>query len=227
MKFIEYPDRNALFDGLATQVSATLEAALEADAETAAATLAVPGGTTPAPFFERLRERPLRWQRVRVMLTDERRVALDDDRSNIRLVRETLLRGRAAAAQEVTMSAETQNHDAAAKEVAARVARALPLDICVLGMGADMHTASLFPGAARLSAALAPDAPPVLAIEAPGAPEPRLTLSATVLAGAGAVHLLITGAEKRAALDRALADGPVEEAPVRAVLPHATVHWAL
>ena len=92
-------------------------------------------------------------------------------------------------------------------------------------MGTDMHTASLFPGADRLAEALAPDAPALMALRAPGAGEPRVTLTARVLADAMACHILITGADKRAALDRAQGLAP-EEAPVRAVLANATVHWA-
>jgi 6-phosphogluconolactonase len=111
----------------------------------------------------------------------------------------------------------------------ALVAGALPIDVAVLGMGADMHTASLFPGAPELAAALDPEAPPVMAIHPPGEPEARITLTAPVLRGAGVIHVLITGPDKLAALRSALADGPVTDAPVRAVLGApcpVTVHHA-
>jgi 6-phosphogluconolactonase len=88
-----------------------------------------------------------------------------------------------------------------------------------------MHTASLFPGADRLAEALAPNAPVLMALRSEAAGEPRITLTARVLRDAMTIHLLITGAEKRAALERAQSLPP-EEAPVRAVLDHATVHWA-
>ncbi|MEM7615900.1 MAG: 6-phosphogluconolactonase, partial [Pseudomonadota bacterium] len=104
-----------------------------------------------------------------------------------------------------------------------------PLDCCVLGMGEDMHTASLFPGADRLTEALAPDAPPLLPMRAPGAPEPRLTLTAPVLRASRALHLLITGAAKQLTLEKALNDQPTSEAPVRTVLTAPTpitVHYA-
>jgi 6-phosphogluconolactonase len=88
-----------------------------------------------------------------------------------------------------------------------------------------MHTASLFPGADLLAEALAPDAPILLPMRAEAAGEPRITLTAPVLAGAKNIHILITGAEKRAAIEAAAALSPLE-APVRVVLDHATVHWA-
>jgi 6-phosphogluconolactonase len=91
-------------------------------------------------------------------------------------------------------------------------------------MGADMHTASLFPGADRLEEALSPGAPILMALRAEAAGEPRITLSAPALKSAFHTHILIKGAEKRAALERAQGLSPVE-APVRAVLDTATVHW--
>jgi 6-phosphogluconolactonase len=94
----------------------------------------------------------------------------------------------------------------------------------LLGMGADMHTASIFPGADQLDLALNGD-DRLVAMRAPGAPEPRITLSAKVLKSAMSRHIVIIGAEKREALERARHLTP-EEAPVAAVLNGATVHWA-
>ena len=73
--------------------------------------------------------------------------------------------------------------------------------------------------------ALSDDAPPVMALRAEAAGEPRITLTAPVLKAAQHIHVLITGAEKRAALERAL-QLPVSDAPIMAVLDQATVHWA-
>ena len=101
----------------------------------------------------------------------------------------------------------------------------LPISVLLLGMGADMHTASLFPGADRLDEALSPTAPLLLPMRAVAAGEPRLTLTAPVLKAAFHTHVLITGAEKRAALEKAMTLPP-HQAPIRAVLDTATVHWA-
>lgn len=201
---------------LAERVAGDLRAALTSRGR---ARLAVPGGTTPGPFLTALGTADLDWERVAVTLTDERWVPTGDPRSNQRLVAETLFRGRAAAAEFVPLYGATAEPADSLSAIATALSQiALPLDVAVLGMGGDMHTASLFPGALGLAAALKGDAPPVAAITAPGAAEPRITLTAPVLSGAGKRYLLIRGAEKRAALDRALtAQGP-EEAPVRVVL---------
>jgi 6-phosphogluconolactonase len=188
-------------------------------------TLAVPGGTTPGPVFEALCAASLDWDRVDVLLTDERWVPEDDERSNAGLLRRTLLRDRAAAARFHPFFRSGTTPDEAAEDLSGMVAPLLPVDVLLLGMGSDMHTASLFPGADGLAAALATDAPAVLPVTDPGTGQARVTLTAPVLAGAMSKHVLITGPEKRAALDRA-AGLSLEEAPIRAVWSDLTVHWA-
>lgn len=222
MNIIEYADRDMLMIDLANKLAGDLETALMAQG---AASLAVPGGTTPAPMFDYLSAADLDWSKVTVMLTDERWVAEDNDRSNTRLIRRHLLTGRSAAAGFVPFYGGTNTPESSLDKVAQAVTPHLPISVMVLGMGADMHTASIFPGADRLAEALSADAPPLMAMRAPGAPEPRITLTAPVLQGAMAVHLLITGAEKRDALERA-AHLPPAEAPVALILKHATIHWA-
>ena len=208
--------REALMVELAEAVAEDLRRALAARGR---ASLAVPGGTTPGPFLKALSRLDLDWSQVAVTLTDERWLPPDHERSNQRLVTGTLLRNGAAAAGFLPLYGGSEAPEESLGAVAAALeAEALPLDVCVLGMGADRHTASLFPGADRLADALAAGAPPVLALRAPGAPEPRVTLTAPVLRGAGKVYLLITGEAKAAALETALGAGPEEEAPVRTVL---------
>ena len=189
------------------------------------ASLSVPGGTTPGPIFDILSGVNLDWGNVAVMLNDERWVGEDGPRSNTRLVKERLLVDKAAAATLIPLYREASEPELMLATLSEGIAPHLPLTVLLLGMGADMHTASLFPGADLLAEALAPNAPILLALRADAAGEPRITLTAPVLTEAKNIHILITGAHKRAAVEAA-ANLPVLEAPVRVVLDNATVHWA-
>ncbi len=222
MNFVEYPDRELLMFSLADKLASELAAALRVGDK---ASLCLPGGTTPGPVFDVLSGVKLDWDRVLVFLNDERWVPETSDRSNGRLIRSRLLTGAAAAATYLPLYAPAERPEDALGALADAIAPHLPISVLLLGMGADMHTASIFPGADRLNDALASDAPILLPMRAPGAPEPRVTLSARVLAGAMSVHILIAGDEKRAAIERARTLSP-DQAPVRAVLANATVHWA-
>jgi len=108
--------------------------------------------------------------------------------------------------------------------LAADLEKTLPVDVMLLGMGADMHTASIFPGADKLEEALTGDEL-LVAMRAPGAPEPRITLSAKVLNGALSRHIVIKGNDKLDALEQAKGL-TAQEAPVAAILSGSTVHWA-
>jgi 6-phosphogluconolactonase len=110
-------------------------------------------------------------------------------------------------------------------ELEAMIAPELPIAVLLLGMGADMHTASLFPGADKLDEALDPRAPILVPMRAPNAPEPRVTLSARVLDGALRKHVVIIGQEKRDAFENAQ-HLSTHDAPIKSVLTGADVHWA-
>lgn len=222
MKLETYPDREFLMLGLANVIAGQLADFLRRDGK---ATLSVPGGTTPGPIFDTLSGVDIDWANVAVVLNDERWVPESSERSNTRLVRERLLRGRAAQARLVPLYAPADTPEEMLEALEDGVKPHLPISVLLLGMGADMHTASLFPGADRLEEALSSSAPNLLPMRADGAGEPRITLTAPVLRGAFNIHLLITGTEKREALDRAMTLTPME-APVRAILDNATVHWA-
>ena len=221
MEFRAYPSREKLMESLSRSIAVELRAALARGA----ATLSVPGGTTPGPVFDLLSQEDLDWPRVAVLLNDERWVDEDSPRSNTRLLRERLLVGKAARARLVPLHAPTATPEAALDRLTEGILPHLPITVLLLGMGSDMHTASLFPGADKLAQALASNAPVLMALRAAGAGEPRITLSAPVLRQARHIHILITGREKRAALERAQGL-PAAEAPVRVVLDQAVVHWA-
>ena len=222
MDFHAYPDREMMMLRLAQRIASELGETLRADGR---ATLSVPGGTTPGPVFDTLSGADLDWGRVAVLLNDERWVPEGHARSNTTLLRQRLLVGRAADATLVPLRANTPTPEDALDALSEGVRAHLPISVLLLGMGADMHTASLFPGADNLAAALAPDAPPLMALRADAAGEPRITLTAPVLRDALRIHILITGAEKRRAIEAAARLSPME-APVACILKQAMVHWA-
>jgi len=223
MKIVEYADSELLWMGLSQAIAGEINRALMTHDRVS---LAVPGGTTPGPLFDALSAVSLDWERVDVLLTDERWVGESDPRSNTRLLRERLLTGHAAAAKLIPLHAEGMSPEEALPALSVAVRAALPLTVVLLGMGEDMHCASLFPGADKLELALSSKAPELVAMRAPGAPEPRITLSAPVLNGAMQKHLVILGPAKRAALEKAEALRDPMRAPVAAVLDGLTVHWA-
>ena len=221
MDFKEYADSEMMMIDLANVLASELRNALLSHDRVS---LAVPGGTTPGPIFDSISAVDLHWDRVNVMLTDERWLPETSDRSNTKLLRERLLVGKAAAATYVPLYADAATPEKKLPELAANIAPLLPINVMLLGMGADMHTASIFPEADQLDLALT-GKDVLVAMRAPGAPEPRITLSADVLKGAMSRHIVIIGDEKRAALEKARHLTP-NEAPIAAVLNGATVHWA-
>ena len=223
-----FADKQQLAEALAETIATALKSGVNARG---AASLAVSGGSTPARMFRALSQRDdVPWDKVTVTLVDERWVPESSDRSNARLVKADLLRGRAAIARFVPLYQGGAVPDAAgiARTNATLATIPLPFEISVLGMGNDGHTASFFPGGDTLAEALANDGP-ALAINAPGAGEPRVTLTLPELLKSRALILHVEGDEKVATLERAEAEGPIEDMPVRAILRQTkvplTIFW--
>lgn len=221
MEMVEYPDRELLAMGLADALASELKNCLLVHPF---ASFVVPGGTTPGPIFDSLCAVGLDWDRVHIMLSDERWVPQGHARSNAGLIRSRLMVERASAAQFVPFYREGMTPEEAAPVLSENLAGEMPISLLLLGMGEDMHTASLFPGAEGLADMLAPDAPLVVPVRVAGQ-EQRISFSGPALAGAMSKHLVIFGDAKRAALEAARGMDAVD-APVRAVLDGMTVHWA-
>lgn len=221
-----YPCRESMAAALADQVAEELDNVIR---KRGRATLAVPGGTTPELFFCIMCEKDIDWSRVTVILTDERFVPEDNERSNARLVRSRLLQEKAAKAQFIPFWSEAEHAADVVPDLCDRLEPALPVDVAVFGMGADMHTASLFPHADNIEEASGLWAPLVMVMHDPDLPETRLTLTAPVIERARKVHLLLAGEDKKKALRQAQKIWAVEEAPVRLILDRprkTTVHYA-
>lgn len=198
--------------GLAQRVAGLLGQAL---AQRGVASLALSGGRSPRAFLQALDQQELDWRAVRVTLVDERWVPDSDQQSNARLLHECMPNALAAANWLPFYRGVNPSADAAA--ASSHLQDWLPLDIVVLGMGADGHCASLFPGQSGLQSRLAEDSQPLC--EAVAGPQggTRLTLTGSVLHAARHSLLAIAGEEKYTRLCEAF-DGQSTQWPVAAFL---------
>ena len=216
-----FDNAHSLAEAAAGAVASALATGVRRNGE---ASLAATGGRSPGPVYDLLALAPLAWAQVRVILTDERWVDPSSPDSNERLVRERLLKDRAADALFHPLRDRESTPEGAAQHASTLFHAWPPIDVAMLGMGEDGHVASLFPGSPVLDAGLDPAAPACIAVPAgEGRPPPQARLSLTIrpLTTAGLVVILTSGAAKRAVLDEALKGGDPYELPVRAVLQSA------
>ncbi|RMJ05993.1 6-phosphogluconolactonase [Marinobacter litoralis] len=219
--------QDAVAQMLADQVAECLRLHL---AENPEATLVVSGGSTPLPFFRALREKPLEWARVKVALADERWVPVSDPASNAALVQSELLQGAAADARLVLFHYANKGALDALPELEAAAAELpLPIDVLVLGMGNDGHTASLFPDAPELARAMDLSVEQrVMVMTPPSQAHQRVTLTLPVLTQARFTALHLKGQDKIATLARAI-EAPADWSamPIRAFLQAGLhVYWS-
>lgn len=193
-------------------------------AERDRAQIALAGGETPRATYVRLGQEHLPWERVDVLLGDERWVPSDDPASNARLLRESLLaQGPARSARLHPVPTQLESPTAAAEAYGALLQQLCPgnppsLDLVLLGLGDDGHTASLFPGTDALGVLDRPVA------VGDGKGLARITLTAPVLSAARQVIFLVSGANKRVALQRLLdPQEPPERTPARLAQPRGRI----
>lgn len=223
MKLVEYPDAEMMAIDLADVLASDLRVALT---HAPRATFVVPGGTSPGPIFDILCAVDLDWSRVDLILSDERWLPEVHVRSNTRLIKERLLVNRAAAAVYHPLYAKTATPEDVLPELEAGLLPYLPISVLLLGMGVDMHTASIFPKGDNLKLALKRKKSPVLVpMRVDGMDEARISFSARILNAAMSKHVVISGIPKRNAIEKARYLEP-KQAPITAVLDGATVHWA-
>jgi len=202
-------DAEALASALAERVAASLAAAVAARGR---ADVALAGGSTPRRAYELIAQRhatKLPWAAIHVWFGDERCVAPDDRESNFAAAHAALLAKVALPSAHVhRMAGERSDADAAADDYDRELPAAL--DLLLLGLGQDGHTASLFPG----SPALAETRRRVVAVVGPKPPPRRLTITPPVIAAAREVVVAAAGADKAAAVARALApDASPDDVP--------------
>lgn len=221
----KFEHRDAMMDAVFQTILSDLEQALQ---QRSGATLLLSGGSTPAPLYRQLSNTALDWSRIEVALVDERWVSVDDAASNERLLRETLLTGGAAAAAFTGMK---NNHPSPfSGEAECNLAYAelkTPFDLCLLGMGPDGHTASLFPAAQGLDDAL--DKQLLCAAiraqrsEVTGDNLERMTLTPWGLLQSRRLILLISGDDKWRVYQQARQSGASVEIPVSLIIDQSAV----
>lgn len=202
--------------------------------------LALSGGSTPEPMYARLMYDPayraLPWKRTHLWVVDERRVPADDERSNFRMIRETLVEHSDIPPEQVhpieatADDADTRYEGELREHLGWRDKGHDRLDFVVLGMGVDGHTASLFPRSPALDA----DGRLVLMNDGPTVtPPPRVTMTLPLLNASRFLGVMVTGEQKRAAIARVVASrraGPeaFRDTPILGVRPLAgELRWYL
>lgn len=232
-EILVYPDLDQLQAAVAERVAALLEAVV---AERGRALVALSGGSAPPGAFRRLCAEPLLgrvpWGQLSIIWADERLVPFDHEESNYRLARVTLLDHVPIPSEQVYPVATYYALARAAEVYDQQVAALLGandgrLDLALLGMGPDGHTASLFPGSPQL------DAPPgTIALPVEGSPKPppeRVTLSAHALNRADHAIFMVAGADKAPKV-RAALRGPYDPRSTPAQIvrpPQGHVTWML
>jgi 6-phosphogluconolactonase len=203
-----------------------VELASEAIEEHGRFTVALSGGSTPEPLYATLAERDdIDWSRVRIYFSDERAVPPDNDQSNYRMARLSLLDDIDANVHRIQGELEPKEAaEAYIEELKSGFEGDVPqFDLVLLGMGEDGHIASLFPK----TAALSEDEAWIIAHHVPQIDAWRITMTYPIINNARAVMFLVTGEEKADALYEALRGDPnPERYPAQAVqLEHGECLW--
>jgi len=228
-KLTEFPARNDLDIELATTVSDLLAKAIK---EKGKASIAVSGGSTPKGFFSVLSQSDIEWSKVTITLADERWVPMDSDASNTRLVHENLLQNKAAKAKFFHLKQGDELTDETLIDLNVAASKTLlPLDVLILGMGEDGHTASLFPCSDEINAGLDQTNDAVLMkVQPKTAPNQRISFTFASLITSKNIFLHSCGEGKKTVLTQALNGDDPFEMPIRAFLQHPSLNtqifWA-
>jgi len=226
----DYEDADEMAEAVAGDIGFIIESAIDARG---AAVIALAGGKTPLPIYEKLAKAKIDWKRVTIIPGDDRIVPLGDPLSNVTAIGKIFIPKGARVLPLVSDKAPDY-------KAAGRSADALlqdvhwPLDLCLLGVGGDGHCASIFPGPdfdealngpkERRALGVMPDPLP------PEAPVARVSLSRAAIVSARALMIAITGEAKKEVLEAAIEQGASSSYPVGRVLADVElpvdIHWA-
>lgn len=228
-EFWDYEDESEFVAAVAGDVEFIIESAIDARGS---AVIALAGGQTPVPILEKLAKADLDWKRVMIIPTDDRLVPLGDPLSNATMLAKIFLPKGARVIP--LISEKAADYKLAGSAAAARLDDLhWPLDLVWLGVGADGHTASIFPGpdydealngpTARKAVGVMPDPLP------PEAPVARVTLTRAAIQSAKTLLIVFKGSDKQVMLERAIKDGDLSPLPIGRVLAGldtpVDIHW--
>lgn len=226
----EYDDAAEMAAAVAGDVAFIIESALDARGS---AVIALAGGRTPIPIYEKLSSAKLDWKRVTIIPGDERIVPLGDRFSNVTALAKFFL-PKGARVIPIVPNAIADYKAAGRSADALMQDMHWPLDLCLLGVGSDGHTASIFPGPDLEEALTGPKErralgvmPEPMPLEAP---VPRVTLSMAAITTARALIIAATGKDKRTVMEAAINQGKSSKYPIGRALAGTEmpvdIHWA-
>ena len=221
----QFDDRDSQTNALAQHIAKKLSAAVESKGS---ATLAVSGGRTPVALFNALSAMELPWSSISITLIDDRWVPEDHKDSNEGMLKRELLKGYAQEAKFIGLYSDSDSAETSAKEANEKLkAASFPLDVAILGMGNDGHTASLFPCSAELQNGLT-STETCVATTPTTAPHQRVTMTLPTIMAAGERILHLCGDDKLDTLSSALEDADnISGMPVRALFKDSlSIYWA-
>lgn len=226
----DYDDADEMANAVAGDIQFIIESAIDARG---AAVIALAGGRTPQPAFDKLAEAKIDWKRVTIIPTDDRLVPMGDPLSNATMIAKTFL-PKGARVIPITSEA-AEDYKASGRAADARLQDLhWPLDLCLLGVGADGHTASIFPGPDLEEALNGPKERRALGVMPdplpPEAPVARVTLSLAAITSARALMIAVTGQAKRDVIEAAIEEGVGSPYPIGRVLAQSElpvdIHWS-
>ena len=224
----DYDDATELAEAVAGDVGFIIEQALTARGR---AIVAFPGGETPKEALALLAARKIEWADVTIVPTDDRLVPPTDPRSNVGMLARLFLPKKARV---VPLCAGETDHQAAGRAADERLADLeWPLDLAWLGVGADGHVASIFPGPDYDGALNGPKVRRAMGVRPDPMPADmavnRVTLTKAALVSARTVTLVLTGKDKRRMVEQALKDGASSPLPIGRLLADLEIdidiHW--
>jgi 6-phosphogluconolactonase len=201
------PDPQALAHAVASFIAAHIAAVM---AERGSCHLALAGGGTPQAAYLLMRDMAVDWSRLHIWFSDERCLPVGHAERNDTMARQALLQHVPLPAMQLHPIPAELGPEAAAHVYSDQLGTIKRLDIVLLGLGEDGHTASLFPG----NAALELDAAAVPVFKAPKPPPQRVSLSLNTIRQAGERIVLAAGSDKRGPLARILAGEPLPAAMI-------------